>query len=167
MRLIAFLSCRAPLLRDQTGSELIEYSLASSVLLLVIFGIMDCSRALYSYHYVAQAARQATRFASVRGATWGGASCSTYAYHCTATAADVLSYVNSITPLGFGASNLTVATIWPGTNVNGLPCSLLSINNSPGCLVTVKVSYNFSFVLPFLPQSALSLTSTSKMMISQ
>jgi Flp pilus assembly protein TadG len=152
---------------DQTGSELIEFSLASSVLLLIIFGIMDCSRALYSYHYVAQTARQASRFAAVRGATWGNTSCSTAYYACTATSADVTNYVKSITPLGFGSSNLSVTTTWPGTTVNGTLCSLLAINNSPGCMVHVKVAYSFGFVLPFLPQSALALTSTSKVMISQ
>ena len=153
--------------RDQTGSELIEFSLAASVLLLIIFGIMDCSRALYSYHYVAQAARQASRFAAVRGATWGSTSCSTSPYACAATAVDVTNYVKSFTPLGFASSNLVVTTTWPGTTVNGTICSLLSINNSPGCVVNVKVAYSFGFVLPFLPQSALALTSTSKMMISR
>jgi Flp pilus assembly protein TadG len=158
---------RPTLLHDQTGSELIEYSLASSVLLLVIFGIMDCSRALYTYHYVAQVARQATRYASVRGATWGGTSCAANAYFCTASASDVTSYVQSITPLGFASSNLSVTTTWPGTNVYGLPCTLIAVNNSPGCVVNVRVAYNFSFVLPFLPRSALSLNSTSKIMIAQ
>ncbi len=153
--------------RDQGGNELLEYSLASSVLLLLIFGIMDCSRALYSYHYVAQAARQASRFAAVRGATWGGASCSSFSYACTATSTDVTNYVKSITPLGFAFSNLAVTTTWPGTTVNGTICSLTSVNNSPGCVVYVKVAYSFGFVLPFLPKSALALTSTSKRMISQ
>ncbi len=153
--------------RDEMGSELIEFSLAASVLMLIIFGIMDCSRALYSYHYVAQTARQASRFAAVRGATWGGLSCTTYSYGCTATSTDVTNYVRSITPRGFASSNLVVTTTWPGTNVYGTLCSLLSINNSPGCVVNVKVAYSFGFVLPFLPQSALALTSTSKMTISE
>ena len=154
-------------LRDDDGSELLEFALASTVLLMGIFGIMDCSRAVYSYHYCAQVARQASRFASVRGASWSGTSCTTSSYACMATSTDVTNYVKSVTPLGFAATNLTVTTTWPGTTAAGADCSATNVNNSPGCVVSVKVAYAFTFVLPYLPNPVLNLASTSKVTISQ
>ena len=158
----------AELLRDESGGELIEFAISATVLLMMIFGIMDLSRAMYSYHYVAVAARQATRYASVRGATWTSTLCLLSAqYQCAATPASVTTFVKSVTPLGFNAANLVVTTTWPGTSPTGADCSLLNINNSPGCVVSVKVVYTFNFILPFLPKSAMVLSSTSQVMIVQ
>jgi Flp pilus assembly protein TadG len=135
---------------------------------MVIFGIMDMSRALYADHYVSEVSREATRYAMVRGSSWNNASCTnTSTFSCTATAANVTSFVQSITPMGLSPSNLTVNTTWPGTTASGADCSAANVNNSPGCVVTVKVTYAYNFVLPFLPKSALSLTSTSSVVISQ
>ena len=147
---------------------MIEFCVSTTVLLLGIFAIMDASRAVYSYHYCAHAARQGSRFASVRGASFSTVSCLTSSYACMATSTDVTNYVKSITPLGFAAGNLTVATTWPGTTAAGTTCSPSAhINNSPGCLVAVKITYAFTFVLPLLPNPNLSLTSTSKVTITE
>jgi Flp pilus assembly protein TadG len=54
---------------DETGSSLVEFALSSTVLLMAIFGVLDCSCALYADHYVANAAREATRYAMVRGSS--------------------------------------------------------------------------------------------------
>ena len=160
---------RWPSLVDcESGSELIEFALAVPVLLLVIFGIMDCSRAMYSYHYCAQVAREATRYSAVRGSTWAGQSCLTVSsYACMATASDVTNFVSSITPMGFSAANLVVTTTWSGLEANGTDCSTTNVNNSPGCIVTVKVAYVFSYALPLLPTAPLNLSSTSNLTITQ
>ena len=156
------------LFREDTGSETIEFAVSAVVLLTIIFGILDMSRALYADHFVSNAAREATRYAMVRGASWKNTTCTTSAtFSCTATATDVTSYVKTITPLGFTANNLAVTTTWPGTTPSGADCSSSNVNNSPDCVVTVKVVYNFNFVLPFLPKGALQLASTSSMAISQ
>jgi hypothetical protein len=57
---------------NQRGSALVEQALVLTILLAVIFGIIDSGRALYTYHFVSQAAREATRWASVRGSTCVG-----------------------------------------------------------------------------------------------
>ena len=159
---------KAEIVRDESGGELVEFAVCAVILFMMIFGIVDCSRALYSYHYVAGAARDATRYASVRGATWTSSLCLlTSTYQCAATSTDVTNYVKSTTPLGFSTSNLMVTTTWPGTTATGADCSLLNINNSAGCMVNVTVAYSFNFVLPFLPRNALVMTSTSKLTITQ
>jgi Flp pilus assembly protein TadG len=153
---------------DESGSGLIEFAVTASVLMMVIFGIMDCSRALYADHYVSEMARHATRYAMVRGSTWA-ASCAppTTAYSCKASTANVSNYVKGITPIGISTSNLTVTTTWPGTTATGAACVNTSGNNSPGCIVVSKLSYNFKFVLPFLPRSTMVLASTSSVTIQQ
>ena len=151
---------------DESGIGLIESALASMVVLTVIFGIMDGSRAVYADHYVANAAQEASRYAMVRGATWGGSSCSaTGGYSCTATAADVTNYVKSVTPMGFAANNLAVNSNWSGTGLDGSTCS--ASNPAQGCVVSVQVNYAFNFVLPLLPANTLVLTSTSSMTVQQ
>lgn len=56
-------------LYDEKGSVLVESAITVAVLFVILFGIIDFGRALYTYHFVANAAREATRWASVNGST--------------------------------------------------------------------------------------------------
>jgi Flp pilus assembly protein TadG len=155
---------------DEQGSALVEFAVVLVLLLTFLFGIMDFARFLYTYHFVCNAAREATRYAIVRGSSWGSTPCaSSTTFACNATAASVTNYVQSITPQGISPSALTVTTTWPGTAPPGAAtaCDTTNGNNSPGCLVVVQVSYPFKFFLPFLPQTTWAMTSTSGMVISQ
>jgi Flp pilus assembly protein TadG len=157
---------------DDRGESLIEFAASAALLLTVIFGIMDCSRALYVYHFISYAAQQGTRYAIVRGANWKGTSCtSTTAQDCDATATAVQSYVQSIAPPSVTASDLIVTTTWPGQTVTGdtEPCDGdegTSVNGQ-GCAVKVQVSYSFSFLLPFLPKSAMEFSASSEQSIQE
>ena len=51
----------------EAGSALVEFALASVIILTVLFGIIDMGRALYAYDWVSDAARRGTRYAMVRG----------------------------------------------------------------------------------------------------
>jgi Flp pilus assembly protein TadG len=168
------------------GSALVEFGIAATVLGALMFGIMEFSVALYVDHFLSNAAREATRYASVRGSTLS-ASCSTAPMACRATASDVLTYVQSIMPSGFFASSTTttcstppsstagvlaVCTTWPGTTEGSSTNSCQSSGssgtipvNSPGCVVEVQVQYTYKMVLPFLNKN-LGLSSTSTMVIS-
>lgn len=153
---------------DESGSSLVEFSLCLIVMLAVVYGIFDCSRALYTDHYVATAARDAVRYAMVRGSSWTGVSCTdTSSYGCFANGTDVTKYITTITPLGINSKNppLTITTSWPGMTPAGTSCGADAY--APGCVVRVKVDYSFHFILPFLPQSAILLTSTAAGAISQ
>jgi Flp pilus assembly protein TadG len=155
------------LIAEETGATVVEFALTSSLLLMVIFGILDGSRALYFDHYVCYSAEEASRYAMVRGSTWKNATCTTISTEsCTATSANVQSLVQANTPMG-NSSDLTVTTSWTGKTAAGATCNAKSINNSPGCVVQVQVTYSFNFVLPFLPRNTLPLTSTSAVAITQ
>ena len=153
----------------ERGEEMIEFAIVAVVLFTCIFAIINCSLLLYTYHFAAYAAREATRYAMVRGSTWGSTSCATTAtFSCNATAANVASYVQSIVPPAISSGTpLSVTTTWPGTELAGsaTTCTTSNGNNSPGCMVMVQVSYSFNYVLPFLPASALTLRSTSEVVI--
>lgn len=155
------------LVTDETGSGLVEMALSLSLLLVCVFGVADCSRMLYIDHFIAGAGREAARYAMVRGSSWTGACASTTSVSCATTSTGVANYVKSITPGGITPSLLTVATTWPGTTASGASCTAAGASNSPGCVVVVKLSYQFNFVTPFLPKGAVVLTSTSKLTISQ
>jgi Flp pilus assembly protein TadG len=159
-------------LRDDRGSALMEYAIVLPVILTFLFGIMDFSRFLYTYHFVSEVAREGTRYAMVRGSTFAGTSCaSTATFSCDATSANVQSYVQALTPAGILSNSVSVTTTWPGTAPASAAtaCNSTSGNNSPGCLVQVVVSYPFKFILPFLPKAASTWTisSTSVVVISQ
>jgi Flp pilus assembly protein TadG len=157
------------LLRDEKGSSLIEIAACLTALLMLSFGVIDCSRALYADLYVGYSAHAAARYAMVRGSTWNGTTCSdTTTASCDATNSNVTSYVQSMAPLGIDTTTpLKVATAWPGTTAAGSSCMTSNGANSPGCVVQVAVTYNFTFVLPFLPKSTLALKSSSAVTIAQ
>ena len=54
-------------LLDAEGATLVEMALSASVLFVILFGIIEVCMGLYSYNLVSEAARQATRYAAVRG----------------------------------------------------------------------------------------------------
>jgi Flp pilus assembly protein TadG len=143
------------------GSTLVEFAFLIPILFALVFGIIDFGRALYSYHFVSNAAREATRWASVRGRDCTGLD------DCNAAASDVSTYVASIAPMGIDTSpsKLSVTTNWV-MPPNNLPICA-SFPTNPGCAVQVQVSYQFKFILPFLPTSGYKMTSTSEMIISQ
>jgi Flp pilus assembly protein TadG len=150
--------------RRQRGSTLTEFALILPFLLAGIFGVIEFARALYTYHFVSDAAREASRWASVRGRSCSNAYGSVA---CPASPSDVEDYVTSITPPGIDKSpaKLLVNTEWVAPPGRGNNCGRYPKN--PGCSVQVTVTYNFKFILPFMPSSTYAMKSTSEMVISQ
>ena len=162
--------CFRSLSSDESGSSLVELATTTSLLMMSICGVMDCSRALYADHFVSNASTEAARYAMTRGATWGTTVCTTSATtSCNATSSNVLTFVKGIAPFGVSTAStaLTVTTTWPGTTPAGSTCNYASVYNSVGCTVKVNVKYNYSFVLPFLPKNTLVLSSTAAFPIAQ
>ncbi len=156
-------------LNEESGTSLIEFTLCVTVLLTIVFGIMDMSRALYTEHFVVTAARQGARYAMVRGSTFTGTSCvSVSTANCAATQANVVAYVKSLAPAATSTANLTVTPIWPGTDGSGATCTnAVKASNGYGCLINVKVTYAYNFMLPFLPKNLMTLTSSASMTVAE
>jgi Flp pilus assembly protein TadG len=155
-------------LREERGGTLVEFAVSAVVLFAAFFGIMDFARALYAYHFVAYAAQEGSRYAMVRGNDWSGSCASATSYACAASSTNISSYVQGLAPMGISSGSITVTPSWPQANADGVAagCNTTATQNSQGCLVKVKVSYAFYFIMPFLPHSSLTMTSTSEQVIA-
>ena len=147
-------------LNGEDGSNLVEYAIMLIVFLTMLFGIMGFGQALYTYHFASHAAREATRWAAVNGSTCAtDNSCAS-----PAQATDIQNHVTNLVPLGINPSKITATATWPV--VADSPAICATTANAPGCTVQVQVSCNFSFVLPLIRTSPLTLQSTSQMVIA-
>lgn len=144
-----------------------ETTLSLSLLLTMLFGVIELSMVLFQYNSVSEAARRGTRYAIVRGSTYTGVTCTGASpSDCDATAANIEAYVASLGYSGISAGNVTVGWCAPPSNGTvTLPCT--GGTNSPGNMVQVTVSTPAHIVLPMVSSKAVTLSSTSQMVISQ
>lgn len=160
-------SCQG--LCSEDGATIVATALACTILLALFIGTLEMSLALYNYHFVSAAAREATRYVIVRGS----ASCTNTPNitNCNATSAQIQSYVRS---LGYPYSQqLSATTTWLTAVSSGSPATTTwtacssGTCNAPGNLVNVVVTEAFPINIPFGPQMTINLSSTSQMVISQ
>ena len=155
-------------LREETGSSLVEYALVFLLMMTIMLGMVDFSRGIYAYHFISNQARDATRYASVRGSTCSGDSSCTAANSASGTAGpasvtDIQDFVKQV-PSGIDPSKLTTTVDWPIQSASPPVCA--TTQNYPGCTVRVKVSYVFNFSSTFVSKSSLTLTTTSEAVIT-
>lgn len=146
---------------SERGATLVESALVITLLLTLLFGIIGFGHALYTYHFVCNAAREATRWASVRGDIGS-------LHPPDLAGTDVQTYVtNYSTGIGLDPTKITATTTYfasPDPTIVVPPCA--TYPNDPGCVVQVQAVYKYNFILPFLPCSSLNIQSTSQMVIS-
>jgi Flp pilus assembly protein TadG len=161
--------------RAEDGATLVEFALSSAILLSGVFGIIMISFALYTYNYIAEAAHEGARYASVRGSYCVGFS------DCGATSDQISTAVTSINYPGIDTSNMTVTAHWYNvstgyTDSGGTahPAQVTDCGsapgggcNAPGNEVQVLVKYDFPLNIPFWNSTTLSMSSTSQLVISQ
>lgn len=175
-------SLRSPLnprLRREEGASLVEFAISLGIFLAITVGLLILCTALFTYEYVDFAAREAARWAAVRGSDCH-LSTSTMPGCTTVTGASPTDIENYVKSLGFpivNPSNLTVTVNWreltydtsvtpPVTSwgtCTTAPC------NQPGDAVQVTVSYPFNLgvSIPFIGSFTPTVSSTSQMVISQ
>jgi Flp pilus assembly protein TadG len=149
---------------DEDGATMVEMALSLTVLLAMLFGIIEMSFTLYSYHYIADAAREGTRYAIVRGS-----SCSVLT-NCNATAAQIQTYVEDLGYPGINSTaHMTVTTTWwtptAPPNPTWTQCTSGSCN-VPGNAVQVNVTYASPLSIPYWKATTFNISSTSRMVIS-
>ncbi len=135
--------------RGEEGAAIVETALSLIILLTVVFGIMEICLALYSYHFISDAAQEGARYAIVRGSSCNGG----FSTACPASAADIQSYVENLGLPGINPKYMTVTTTW-------LP------NQNPGSAVQVHVQYKFPLSIPFVEATTITMNSSSQMVIS-
>jgi Flp pilus assembly protein TadG len=161
-------------LRDDEGQTLVETAMSLIILLTFLFGIWEVCLAMYSYHFISEAAREGARYAIVRGSSTppvGGGTPAACAAPgpptCIAQTADIQTYVKYLGFPGINPGWMTVTPTW-SAYANGQTCPTSPFPcNSPGNLVTVRVTYNFPLNVPFVPAHTFAITSQSAMIIAQ
>lgn len=155
--------------KAERGDAIIEGAIVLVFFLMVLFGIVDFGRALYAYHFVSEAAREATRWAAVNGATCStdnscdGVVPMTHSGPVGPTDdGTIQTYVRNLAPGGIVQGNVTATANWPGNASN---CARGALN-APGCPVQVKVAYPFRFLAPIVSTATISMSSSSEMVIS-
>ena len=168
-------------LGGEEGATLVETAIAFSLMLAILFGLVVTSFALYTYHYLSAAAREATRYAIVRGSNSCSSSGSALA-NCnmgpdTNGQKTLQAWVSSRGYPGIDGSKITVQALWYSestyTDSLGNPvhqwitlCSSGDTCNDPGNMVKVTVQYAFPFSIPFWKATTLNMSSTSSLVIS-
>lgn len=160
----------------EEGGSLVEMALSCLILIPILFGIVQLSIGLYCFHYAADAAREATRWAIVRGAScntnFGTAYCSpTDAKAAGATGNDIAQYVKGLGYPYSGAVTTTtqwcVASTSTSTSTTSWSSCSTTQDNEIGNQVQVTVSYAYPLVIPFVKKNTLNITSVSSMTIVQ
>jgi Flp pilus assembly protein TadG len=138
----------------QRGAVMVEFAITLLLMLTVIFGIIEFSKALYQYNTIANAARMGSRWMAIRGvkgvACNGGCPITTGSSTdpaCTdanlSTCSSVVAYVKSqLTLIDTTDTTLAVNAYWSST-VNDTSNSCSS-TGAEGCYATVVVSYPFT-----------------------
>lgn len=130
--------------QGERGAVVIEFTLVLVVLLTWVFAIIAFSIGIGIYSTMAQAARDGARFAIVRGSSPDNVL-------GPATENQVRDYVRG--QAGVFGTATQVTTSW-------------SPNKDPGSVVQVSVSFVFQPQLAFLPVDPITITSTSRMVIT-
>jgi Flp pilus assembly protein TadG len=152
----------------EAGSALVEFAVASVIILTVLFGIIDMGRALYSYDWVSDAARRGSRYSMVRGqescqGTLHLTDCMAQTGTAPYSTPNTIGYYIMSNGFAIDRNAVTVTTAcWPDTKaLNGAPCPA-------GTAVIVGVKLAFSWITPFMPRTLnWKMSSSSAVFVSQ
>jgi Flp pilus assembly protein TadG len=164
-------------LKGEDGSGLIEYGLVFILFMTMLMGIGAFGHALYAYHFVSQAARQATRWAAVNGETCTDDNSCNGQYGMNngpvgrTNQSAIQNYVANLAPMGIDSNNVIATPKWLAPANSPAICIKAvkgagPYENYPGCTVQVQVTYTFSFIFPLVSSAPLTVSSTSEMVIA-
>lgn len=160
---------------SESGSAAVEFAISAIVLFTLLFGCVGVSMAFYTYEVVTQYARDASRYAIVHGnnctiasGTNAGNSCSigTGGGNSAPASVALKTYLNNQIYPGINGNNLNL-TITYAMGPGEASCNVTTNCNGPGDQVTVNVSYQYLYNIPFIPTNLITMNGTSTMVISQ
>ena len=130
------------------GQAMVEFALVVPLFILVLVGLFDVGRAVYAYHTVNNAAREAGRLAIV----------DQYEDHVRAEGAGAAS------GLGIDAADVVVAF----EEANGSACTAIGSASVVRCIAVVTVPYNYEAATPIIGNiiGPISITGQSRFPIS-
>ena len=126
----------------EAGSALIETAASLPVLFVRHLLFMELCMAFYSYDTISESAREGTRHAMLLSSTCTNSSGGS----CTATAAQVNSYVSGLGWPNLAGGTMTVSTTYK-TPAGGVGTNIVSD------FVVVQITYVFPITMPFVPEN--------------
>lgn len=119
--------------RSENGSVILETALVLTILLLLMFGVFDVGRALYTANSLISSAREGARFAAVD---------QDVATNSTPTKNIVIARFSPFGGSALGASNIVVTPVYAGGT-----CAAPSTGGNPQS-ICVTASYPFTWITP-------------------
>jgi Flp pilus assembly protein TadG len=168
------------------GQGLAEFALVLPIFMVMLIGMVDLGRAIWANNSVANAAREAARFASVHGGscedlTSTGCVAANYCpvgpagprtaipsagASCPYPSPSKTAVRNTATGFLVGGGSTTTVTVCYGTSCSG-DTDTSGANNLRGSAVTVVVSTQVPMVLgSFLGFSTMTVSGTSTMLVN-
>lgn len=179
-------------IRRQDGAAMVEAALSMILLMTATLGVIQMTLAFYTSNVIDLAARDASRWAAVRGSgscavlstfpycNYGPTGYGTSGTYTAGTATDPVEiYVRG---LGYpGLSGVTASATWYTETLDANGASQWTAAsscggatdgngqpcNGPGHMVTVTVTYSYPLQVPFISNRSFSMNSTSSMVISE
>jgi hypothetical protein len=165
----------------------VEVAVSLAVYLAMLLGVIELLLAMYAYNFVSDAAREATRFAVIRGANScvpnpSFPNCNLGPLSVT-SATDpslnpVLQYIDTLRYPGLSPDRLSADVSWWVAHQNASGHTSWTTQcrravdakgnacNAEGNAVRVVVTYSFPLRLPWMRESLLKVSSTSQMVIN-
>jgi Flp pilus assembly protein TadG len=156
-------------LGGEDGATLVEFAFASTVMLTLLFGLLETCLAVYSYDFTSEAARDGARYMIVRGSKC------TSMPDCNADNTALQTHIRSMNYPAINTGNLHTHAYWytaSPTPPNRTWTTLCATDtpgtcNAQGNAVKVVVSYTFAMNVPFLKPFTINMANSSQMVISQ
>ena len=125
--------------KKERGASLLEFAIAASVFLTVVFGILECGRLLWTHNALKDAVRQGTRYATVRRKDAAGI----LAVQKMVVYGDPFANPGTATPVAVGLTTNDVLVQWNDMDPdNGIQL---------GDRATVSITnYKFKFAVPLI-----------------
>jgi Flp pilus assembly protein TadG len=141
---------------DAGGSSLVEFSLVSVMLVLLLLGVVEISRMVLVYTAIANATRAGARYAIVHGSDRTGSGVD------GPSGSGDYSQVRTVVRNFAGAAPLDTSKL-----TDARITVTYSPSNTPGSNVTVKVTYPYDpWVNYFVPLGSVTLSSMSRGVIT-
>ena len=144
--------------RNDRGQSLVEFALVLPIFLLLIFGVVDAGRLVYTYNTISNAARDGARVAIVNQSTTGTATCDTTQPTAWPTGCAVASGI------GLNLADADVVVSYRDA-ADAAACATPII----GCIAVVTVTGRFTPLTPGINTliGSVTLTATTKMSLER
>lgn len=135
---------------SRRGATMVEFALTFLPFLILLVGVSEVGRAMWTYHTLAGAAKQGTRFAIVKGAR-----CAELSVDCPSALSEVTEKIR-LSGLGLDPDQIELTLSVAGHSVSCTPLSSClnnssiwpaSPNNAIGSRVTIQAIYPFQPIL--------------------